>query len=232
MERHVLVVFPHPDDETLATGGAIALHARAGTPVTYACFTLGEMGRSMGKPFFANRETLPAIREQELREACAILGIGDLRLLGFRDKTLEFEDPERLADAVYGLLTEVRPSLVITYYPGYCVHPDHEALARATVRAIARLPLGGRPVLQCQAFSQGHADALGERDVVLDAGSVWETVLRAMKAHRTQTAVWVERMERDLRGAPEDRERVIRQLSRQGLYTYPLGDAEAAIRAE
>jgi LmbE family N-acetylglucosaminyl deacetylase len=33
----------------------------------------------MGVPFFANRETLRDVREQELREACRILG-ADVRL--------------------------------------------------------------------------------------------------------------------------------------------------------
>ncbi|MDB5084113.1 MAG: bacillithiol biosynthesis deacetylase BshB2, partial [Bacilli bacterium] len=60
MERHVLVVLPHPDDESFGTAGAIALYTQAGIPVTYVCGTLGEMGRNMGRPFFANRETLPA----------------------------------------------------------------------------------------------------------------------------------------------------------------------------
>ncbi len=222
MERHVLVVFPHPDDETMAVGGAIALHAKAGAPITYACLTRGEMGRNMGKPFFATRESLPALREKELREACAILGIADLRLLGFRDKTVEFEDPDRIEGIIHGLLIELRPSLVITYYPGHCVHPDHEATARAVVRAIRMLPKKERPVLQCQAFSQTHAEILGERDVVLDASGVWETVFRAWKAHKSQTAGWMEQMEQDLRGDPEVRERVIGRLSAAGLYTFPV----------
>lgn len=43
-ERQVLVVFPHPDDEAFGVSGTIATHIENGTPVTYACLTLGEMG--------------------------------------------------------------------------------------------------------------------------------------------------------------------------------------------
>lgn len=222
MERHVLVVFPHPDDETLAVGGAIALHAAAGSPVTYACFTLGQMGRNMGKPFFANRETLPTIREKELRTACAELGISDLRLLGFRDKTLEFEDPERLIGIISGLIRELEPSLIITYYPGYCVHPDHEALAAATIEAVRRLPENERPTVQCQAFSRDHEKALGLRDVMLDTSSVWENWYRAIKAHKSQTGIRVEQMEKALHGTPDERQRAIDSLSQEGLYTYSI----------
>lgn len=49
-ERHVLVIFPHPDDEAFGVSGTISLHIDNGTPVTYACLTLGEMGRNMGNP--------------------------------------------------------------------------------------------------------------------------------------------------------------------------------------
>lgn len=222
MERHVLVLFPHPDDETLAVGGAIALHALAGSPITYACFTLGQMGRNMGKPFFANRETLPAIREKELREACRHLGIQDLRLMGFRDKTLEFEDPEHLADIILGLILDLNPSLIITYYPGYCVHPDHEAIAHATVRALRRLPKSNRPTLHCQAFARGYEEALGPRDVILDTTPVWEPVFLAMKAHKSQTAAWVEDLERAMAAGPEAKAKTIEQFGRRELYTYEV----------
>jgi len=222
MERGVLVLFPHPDDETLAVGGAIALHASAGTPVTYACYTLGQMGRNMGKPFFATRESLPFIREKELREACKHLGIQDLRMMGFLDKTLEFEDPETLAQTVTDLLEELKPSLVIGYYPGWCVHPDHEALAEATVRAIRKLPEGDRPALHCQAFAQGYQEALGEPDVIMDASSVWENCFAAVKAHKSQTAAWVDQVEAGLNGTPEERAEVIKQMGRDKLYSFPV----------
>jgi bacillithiol biosynthesis deacetylase BshB2 len=220
MERQVLVLFPHPDDETLAVGGAIAVHANAGSPITYGCFTLGQMGRNMGKPFFANRETLPDIREGELREACRALGIGDLRLLGYRDKTLEFEDPEQLVQEVSSLIAQVGPSLIITYYPGYCVHPDHEAVAAATVTALSRMPEQERPVLQCQAFSRGHEEVLGRRDVILDTSGVWESIYRAWCAHQSQTAVRLEQVNESLSGSPEEREQAILAFSKTGLYTY------------
>lgn len=222
MERHVLVVFPHPDDETLAVGGAIAWHAHTGAPITYGCFTLGQMGRNMGNPFFANRETLPDIRKKELQEASEILGIKDLRLLGYRDKMLEFEDPEELVHVVSSLIDEVNPSLVITYYPGYCVHPDHEAIASATVEAIRRMPTDKRPTLHCQAFSREHEEALGKRDVILDTSKVWDTVFRAWKAHKSQTAVRLDKVEQELSGSEEERKRAILGFSEVGLYTYSV----------
>lgn len=139
MERHVLVVFPHPDDEAFAAGGTIRLLTDQGVPVTYACGTLGQMGRNMGKNVFANRETIPNIREKELKDACEAMGIQDLRMLGFHDKTLEFEDVDFVADKIEAIIQEVNPSRIITFYPEHGVHPDHDAFGRAVVRAVSRM---------------------------------------------------------------------------------------------
>jgi len=66
-ERHVLMIFPHPDDETFSSAGTIASYIENGVPVTYACLTLGQMGRNLGNPPFATRESLPYIRRKRIR---------------------------------------------------------------------------------------------------------------------------------------------------------------------
>ena len=66
-QRHILIVYPHPDDEAFSVAGTIAYYTKKmNTPVTYACLTLGEMGRNLGNPPFATRESLPEIRRKEL----------------------------------------------------------------------------------------------------------------------------------------------------------------------
>jgi bacillithiol biosynthesis deacetylase BshB2 len=186
-ERSVLVVFPHPDDEAFGVSGTIAIHVKNGTPVTYACLTLGEMGRNMGNPPFTNRENLPKIRKEELKEAASVLGIQDLRMLGFRDKTIEFEDEEKLANQMLALIEEVNPSLIITFYPGYSVHPDHDATGAAVIRAVEKMPADVRPTLHCVAFSNNCVDEIGEPDILNDISPVTETKLAAIQAHRSQT---------------------------------------------
>lgn len=46
-ERHVLIVFPHPDDESYCVAGTILAYTQRNVPLTYVCLTLGEMGRAM-----------------------------------------------------------------------------------------------------------------------------------------------------------------------------------------
>lgn len=196
MNEHMLVIMPHPDDETFAVGATIALFARQGHPVTYVCGTKGEMGRNMGRPPFATRESLPELRERELREACRILGITDLRFLGIRDKTVEFLDPEELATRLRGIIEEIMPSVVITYHPDYSVHPDHMALGRATVRAVEMMPPAERPPVHTRAFGKASA-VLGEPDLVVDGTPVIETKLAAIQAHRSQSQLMLSKAAAD-----------------------------------
>ncbi|MFS8640416.1 MAG: bacillithiol biosynthesis deacetylase BshB2 [Symbiobacteriaceae bacterium] len=217
MKEHLLVIMPHPDDETFATGGTIALYAQRGVPVTYVCGTRGEMGRRMGRPPFATRESLPELREKELREACRILGITDLRFLGLWDKTVEFEDPDVLAARLMAIIAEIRPSLIITYHPEYSVHPDHMALGRATIRAVAQLPPDERPPVYTRAFGKA-SKVLGEPDVVVDVRPVWDIKLAAIRAHRSQSELML--AEND----PEAQERLRRHRETETYYVWKFDD--------
>ncbi|WP_209979777.1 bacillithiol biosynthesis deacetylase BshB2 [Paenibacillus eucommiae] len=186
MERQILVVLPHPDDEAFGVSGTLAKHLQNGAQVTYACLTLGEMGRNMGIPPFATRVTLPEVRKKELEESCRAIGIQDLRMLGFHDKTIEFEERDLLEGCIYDLLAELEPSLVITFYPSYAVHPDHDACGAAVVRAVARLPEGARPPVHCMAFARNYEQTIGKPDVIVDVSDFLQQKMDAIRAHRSQ----------------------------------------------
>lgn len=186
-ERHVLIILPHPDDEAFGISGSISKYREMGVPVTYACLTLGQMGRNLGNPPFANRETLPEIRKDELIKACEAMKLDDLRMMGFRDKMLEFEDDEKMVKLVEDLIEETNPSLVIAFYPGFSVHPDHEASARAVVRAVRRIEETKRPKLYTIAFANNTEKELGEPDVIHDVADMREQKLATLNAHASQT---------------------------------------------
>ncbi|MDT8860639.1 bacillithiol biosynthesis deacetylase BshB2 [Alkalihalobacillus sp. MEB130] len=194
-ERQVLVIFPHPDDETFGVAGTIAMHVANGTPITYACLTLGEMGRNLGNPPFATRESLPKIRKKELEKAAQAMGIDDLRMLGFRDKTIEFEDDEEMVLIMDNLIKELDPSLIITFYPGYSVHPDHEATARAVIEAVRRLDESARPTVHCIAFSNNHEQEIGQPDIINNITPFAEQKKAAMRAHASQTEWMLKELE-------------------------------------
>ncbi|MBD8037676.1 bacillithiol biosynthesis deacetylase BshB2 [Solibacillus sp. A46] len=195
-ERHVLVVYPHPDDEAFSVAGTLRLYHNMGVPVTYACLTLGEMGRNLGNPPFATRESLPEIRRKELIAACEAMGIEDLRMMGLRDKTVEFEDDEKMIKLVTDLIVELNPSLIFTFLPGFAVHPDHEATGRAVVEAVRRIDKQYRPRILACAFANDTVEKNGEPDVTIDISSVKEDKLKALKAHISQTGWMLQETEK------------------------------------
>lgn len=219
----MLVILAHPDDETFGCGGTIALHSRAGANITYVCATLGEMGRNMGNPIMANRETLPKLRERELRESCRILGIDDLRLLGLRDKTVEFVDPELLAERLRAIIREVKPSFIITFYPEYAVHPDHNAIGAATVRAVAGLPVSERPPLYCHAFG-AKAGELGPPDIAVDITDVQDIKMAAIDAHRSQSALMLSTFEQRAAKDPQIRALLEKMKTVELYWRYSLNE--------
>lgn len=216
-ESHVLVIFPHPDDEAFGVSGTIAKYIHEGTPLTYACLTLGQMGRNLGNPPFATRETLPLIRKDELQEAARVLGIEDLRMLGYRDKTIEFLKEEVLVEEFTALVNELKPSLVITFYPGYSVHPDHDSTAEAVVKTIEKIDASNRPKLQCLAFSRNCYEDLGEPDVVNDVALYSDKKIAAIAAHRSQTQQYALSLQEGLKNQEPD---VLARLHTERLWTY------------
>lgn len=213
--QRILVVFPHPDDEAFTASGMLAKYIKGGAQVTYACLTLGEMGRNMGIPPFANRVTLPIIRKDELIESSNAIGIQDLRMLGFHDKMIEFEDPELLDGHILALIKELNPSLVITFYPGYSVHPDHDATGAAVTRTIGRLPAEERPIVYCCAFSNNHEESIGKADVIEDVSGFLAEKMASIRAHRSQFQA------PELVGKRElDDEQIRNRFGREAFWTY------------
>jgi len=147
MERYMLVVFAHPDDEAFATGGTLAKYASAGVRTTLVCATRGEVGE-ISDPVLATPNTLPSVREQELLCSAETLGIEEVVFLGYRDSgmigTPDNEHPDAfiLADEeeviakLVGIMRQVKPQIVLTFEPnGGYGHPDHIAIHNHTVSA-------------------------------------------------------------------------------------------------
>jgi len=136
----LLVVRPHPDDESSATAGLLAYYHRRGVRTGVVICTGGEEGEIRDPTLdpVAERPHLRAIRERELRQACALLGVAELRLLGYRDSGMPGTpanqhpdafvqaDPGEAAGRLVRIIRELRPHVIITEPPGGgYAHPDH-----------------------------------------------------------------------------------------------------------
>lgn len=169
----VLAVHAHPDDETLATGVALATLAERGHLVHVLTCTLGDHGEVLPAELqhLEGTAALAPHRRGELAAACAALGV-EHRVLGeepgvpdptavrYRDSGMagspEAEHPRalvnadraELADLVQEEIRRVGARIVLTYdETGGYGHPDHVAVHRATVAAVRTLPVAERPQL-------------------------------------------------------------------------------------
>ncbi|HAU33828.1 MAG TPA: bacillithiol biosynthesis deacetylase BshB2, partial [Lysinibacillus sp.] len=112
------------------------------------------------------------------------------------DKTIEFEDDEKMVKLVEGLIEELMPSLIITFLPGFAVHPDHEATARAVVEAVRRMPKAARPQVFGCAFANDTIEKNGEPHVVYDIREMRMDKLQALQAHASQTGWMMQETEK------------------------------------
>ena len=174
MTDRAIAAFAHPDDETFSVGGTLARAVSLGWQVTAICTTRGEVGE-IAPGTNATPETLGAVREQELRAACAALGVADVRFLGYRDSgmdgTPENADPRayanaRDADVVAKLVTvfgEDPPAVVFTFdESGIYGHPDHKAIHRHATAAFDRAAAPGARLLYT-ALPKSVARLIGEQ---------------------------------------------------------------------
>lgn len=131
--KTVLVPHAHTDDADWACGGAVAKLAAAGAEVIYVVATDGDAGTSDAS---ISREELIETRRNEQREANEILGVADTIFLGHQDGRLH-RVPD-LEEQIMKLVRQYKPALVITFdpeWPEHHMHPDHRAIAIATIRA-------------------------------------------------------------------------------------------------
>lgn len=190
-----MAVFAHPDDETFICGGTLAKYAQAGERVVLVCATKGEMGRRMGIPPTATRETLPALRDVELREACAALGVAELKYLGLRDKTLEIQPFDELVQTVLAHLRKETPERVVTFHERLGGHADHCTIGRAATRAFSiyqqEHPEASLFFVAWNAMvSEPEQYGLHSSELIrVDVREQLPAKLRAFRAHRTQSGM-------------------------------------------
>ncbi|RBY89454.1 N-acetyl-1-D-myo-inositol-2-amino-2-deoxy-alpha-D-glucopyranoside deacetylase [Blastococcus sp. TF02A-30] len=157
MDRRLLLVHAHPDDETIGNGATMARYVAEGVSVTLLTCTLGEEGEilvpELAQLAADQADQLGGYRIGELRDAMAALGVTDFRFLGgagrYRDSgmmgTPANEHPrafwnadldEAAAHAV-AVVREVRPQVLVTYDEnGGYGHPDHIQAHRVAMRAV------------------------------------------------------------------------------------------------
>jgi LmbE family N-acetylglucosaminyl deacetylase len=137
--KTVLVVTPHPDDETFSAGGLLARLARQNNNIQILIYTSDNAGSNDPD---MTKERLASIRKQEEEDACRVLRIpaDHITWLGHDDGMLEYVDQRTLTRDVAREIRRHRPNAVLSVDPG-APHEqwhksDHRAGALITVDAM------------------------------------------------------------------------------------------------
>ncbi len=193
--ERVLVVVAHPDDIDFGIAGSMARLSDAGSTVTYALVTSGEAGAPEDLP----RAEVAALRQQEQKAAAAEVGVDDVRFLGQPDGRLA--PSLELRREISRVIRDARPTLVIAQSPDrrwdriYASHPDHLAVAEATMAAV--YPDARNPHAHPELLDEGYephvvpevwVTGLEPLDVFIDITDVFDRKVAALEAHRSQTS--------------------------------------------
>lgn len=221
-----LVVVAHPDDVDFLASGTVARWTAGGIRVVYCVITDGDAG---GADPDAARTEVPAMRRKEQWAAADVLGVGDVRFLGYADGAVEVTTGLRCDIA--RAIRQVRPGRVVMHSPEINwpwlpdFHPDHRAAGEATLRAVypdARNAFAHPQLLRdegLEPWTVGEVWMVGapRPNHYVDVTGQYHLKMQALRAHVSQTA-HVEDLEELVRG------RLARQAGEAG---RPGGLAEA-----
>ncbi len=126
--RSLLLVVAHPDDETFMFGGTAARYAAEGVEVHLIVGCFDDRGEAAD------------VRRDELRRACATLGITTSTVLEFDAPEGPFDLSEgrvrRIANRIEEHMERIDPSVVVTFdATGGTGELDHILIGRATTEA-------------------------------------------------------------------------------------------------
>jgi LmbE family N-acetylglucosaminyl deacetylase len=171
---NILVIAPHPDDESIGCGGTISLHTAKGDRVVALFLTSGELGLQN-----LPREKAWATREREAKRAAKILGVAELFFLRQPDWFLG-DHIEATSEKLSPILEQELPEII--YLPHAAEwHPDHKAASPILCGALEKIKKFSPALRTYEVWTP-----LTEYNHVENISDVMPRKLRAIRVHRSQ----------------------------------------------
>lgn len=135
-KNNVLVIYPHPDDETMASGGLIVkFQTEKNVNLYVVTVTTGQKGTELIK---LPPKELGELRLKEFSQAMKALGVKNLEAWDFMDGDLT-NNIEVLQRRINDFIVSKKIDLIVTYEKsGVYGHPDHIALSYAVNKAVIK----------------------------------------------------------------------------------------------
>lgn len=179
----ILIIAPHPDDETIGAGGTIARHIARGDEVSWCIVTEGHT------PSWSE-DTLAKARQQ-IDAVGAFFGFKNVYRLGFPSVKLNAVPHMDLCNAFQGVIDEIQPDVVYTT-SRKDANLDHRIVHDCTL--VATRPLPGNTVRRVLSYEIGYTRYFGtpsgaaafQPNVFVDISEHLEKKLNAMRLYETE----------------------------------------------
>jgi LmbE family N-acetylglucosaminyl deacetylase len=120
----IVVVAPHPDDETLGCGGSLLRHKEKGDEIYWIIVTEGDAIQGFDR----------TKREKEIKEVIRAYQFDEVFRLGFLASKLDIEPKANLVIKLREIFQHLMPNIVYSPFSGD-PHTDHQVVAEAIVSA-------------------------------------------------------------------------------------------------
>lgn len=190
-EKKILVITPHPDDDIVGCGGALAFLSGRHNRLTVVFLTAGELGTLDPS---VQVGTIRRTRMEEAAAAYKTLGFLDAELiwLGYPDGELDFAPLRRIRIRLTEIIRKRRPDIVFALDPGATYfryhYRDHRTAALVSADAIgaAMWPLEYPQLGSAYKVPDVYYFYTAEPTLKLDITEVYERKLAALAQHRSQ----------------------------------------------
>lgn len=176
----ILVIAPHPDDEVLGCGGAMAKHTKRGDKV-YLCFVTKAYAPEWPEEFLTNRP-------KEIEKSNKILGVKKTYFLNYPAAKLDTILQKELNEAIARVVNRVKPDVLYIPHKGD-LHSDHRLVFEASL--VATRPQGHviKKILSYEILSEtewGQLINLFVPGVYVDISKTFKKKIKAIKAYKSE----------------------------------------------
>lgn len=195
MNKSILVIAAHPDDEVLGCGGTMARHAQAGDEVHVAILAEGITSRDDQR----KREVIEtelSVLKRASQKANDLLGVKSLVRHDFPDNRMDSLARLDVIKVVEGFIERFQPAVVYTHYSGD-VNIDHRRTHEAVV--VACRPMPGNQLVRTLLFfeiassTEWQPPASGSPFMpnwFVDISETLDLKLKSLEAYESEMRAW------------------------------------------
>lgn len=189
MQKNILVVVAHPDDEVLGCGGAISRLANEGSSISIVILGEGIVSR-YSKPTKVSKKKLEDLKKAS-RKSARVLGAKNIFLFDFSDNKFDTVSLINIVKVIEKLIKKLKPEVIFTHNSSD-LNIDHKVVNRAVLTATR--PVKGMSVKEIYAFEVpsstewtfNQIKPIFSPNVFYDISKTLDNKIKALKVYKSE----------------------------------------------